>query len=428
MRIGIMLQSFDETVGGIGVYTQEIVRALLQIESGDEYVLIYPGFGRARQRRGQFRGYKNATEIETGFALSRFWDHLAEWPTLRKVRALLPLQTYWDQVVIPRVANQYELDLVFNPELTVPIRGRFGKVMVLHSVEYHTVPNVYTWRMYSWWFLLERFIMPAADRVISISQVMTADCQRYLNYPAAHVRTIYHGVSSKFRIETDRARLMDARRAYNLPERFLLFVGRLYPQKNFLTLAQAFSLVQDKIPHRLVVVGQPRYKFQGELNLVRKLGIADRVDFLHYIPNDELPLLYNLADCFVYPSLYESFGLAQLEAMACGCPVIAANAAAIPEISGAAALLFDPHSSNELSQAILKVTGEPEVRRKLVERGLARAREFTWERTARQTLEVFKELVAEKRGTPGCKWAQRPNANQVSEADLLAVNEKVHSN
>jgi glycosyltransferase involved in cell wall biosynthesis len=309
------------------------------------------------------------------------------------------LETYWDQVIIPRVADRYELDLVFNPHLTVPIRGRFGKVMVLHNVEYHTVPNVYTWRMYSWWFLLERWIMPAADRVISLSRAMTEDFQRYVKYPISQVRTIYHGVSNKFRVETDGARLASARQRYNLPERFLLFVGRLYPQKNFVTLARAFALIKDEIPHRLVVAGQPRYKFEGELSLLRDLGIEDRMDFLHYVPNDELPLLYNLADCFVYPSLYESFGLAQLEAMGCGCPVIGANAGAIPEVTGGAAILFDPHSPQDLSQAILKVTGEPEVRRDLVERGLARAREFTWERTARETLEVFREVAAEK-GVP----------------------------
>ena len=117
------------------------------------------------------------------------------------------------------------------------------------------------------------------------------------------------------------------------------------------------------------------------------------MDFLDYVPNDELPLIYNLADCFVNPSLYEGFGLAQVEAMACGCPVIAADAGAIPEITGEAAILFDPHSPHELSQAILKVVSEPEVRRKLVDLGLMRAGEFTWERAARATLGVFKELA-----------------------------------
>jgi glycosyltransferase involved in cell wall biosynthesis len=374
MRIGILLHSLNETMGGIGVYTQEIVRALLHIDETNEYVLIYPGFGVAGARRGQFRRHKNAVEIETA------WSRV-------------PLETYWDQVVIPAVAREYKLDVVFNPHLSVPIRGRFGKVMVVHNVEYHTVQDVYNARMYCWWFLLEQFIMPAADRVISLSQTMTEDFRKHVNYPINQVRTIYHGVSDKFRVETDEARLARVRAEYDLPARFILFVGNLYPQKNFGTLARAFTRVKDIIPHRLVVAGRPRYKFERDVALLQDLGIADRVDFLQFVPNDDLVLIYNLADCFVYPSLYESFGLAQLEAMACGCPVIGANAGAIPEVTGGAAMLFEPHSPEELSDAILRVTGHPDVRQCLVDRGLVRAREFTWERTAQQTLAVFNELV-----------------------------------
>jgi glycosyltransferase involved in cell wall biosynthesis len=398
MRIGIMLQSFDESVGGIGVYTQEIVRSLLQVDSTNEYILMYPGYGTARSCRGQFRQHKNAIEIETEFfgaPLRTYWRQVVgRAPRVtRKMRNLAPLDIHWDQVVIPGMVKKYGIDVVFNPHLSVPIRGRFGKVMVLHNVEYHTVPNVYTWRINIWWYMVEKVILPAADRMISLSNAMTADVRKYVKYPITQVRTIYHGVTDKFRVETDCERLAQTRAKYHLPERFILFVGRLYPQKNFATLARAFALVKDTIPHRLIVVGQPRYKFEGDLNLLGELGIEDRVDFLQYVPNDELPMIYNLADCFVYPSLYESFGLAQLEAMRCGCPVIGANAGAIPEVTGGAAILFDPHSPQELSQAILKVTCEPDVRRDLVDRGLARAREFTWERTARETLAVFNELA-----------------------------------
>jgi glycosyltransferase involved in cell wall biosynthesis len=329
------------------------------------------------------------------FPFEACWSQIIETAprALQKMRALVPVETYWDQVVVPRTTEQYGIDVLFNPHLTVPIRGRFGKVTVLHNVEYHTVPKVYNWRIYSWWYLLEKFILPAADRIISLSEAMTADVRKYVNYPISQVRTIYHGVSEKFRVETDCNRLARARTKYDMPDHFILFVGRLYPQKNFATLARAFALIKERIPHRLIVAGQPRYKYERELSLLSELGIEERVDFLQFVPNDELPMIYNLADCFVYPSLYESFGLAQLEAMRCGCPVIGANAGAIPEVTGGAAMLFDPHSPQELSEAILKVTCEPKVRRDLVERGLARAHEFTWERTARETLAVFKELV-----------------------------------
>lgn len=397
MRIGIMLQSFDEAMGGIGIYTREVVRALLRTDRVNEYLLIYPGFGAARRHRGQFQQHQNVTEINTadvrGPLVTYGTQITAGVPrTLQKVRALLPVETYWDQVIVPRVAEQYGVDVLFNPHLTVPIRGRFGKVLVLHNVEYHTVPHVYNWRMYIWWFLLEKTILPRADRIISLSHAMTEDLHRYVKYPISQVRTIYHGVSAKFRVEITSDQLAHARKEYQLPAHFLLFVGRLYPQKNFITLARAFALLQDTIPHRLIVAGQPRFKFTEELDFLRELGITDRVDFLRHVPNDDLPMLYHLADCFIYPSFYESFGLAQLEAMACGCPVIGAAAGAIPEITGGAAMLFDPHSPSELAQAILKVTGNPETRRALVERGLARAREFSWERTAQETLAVFREL------------------------------------
>jgi glycosyltransferase involved in cell wall biosynthesis len=374
MRIGILLQSLDETWGGIGIYTHEIVRALLQVDRSNEYILIYPRFGIAKTRRGQFRRHKNAIEVET------------EW-------SRVPFGTYWDQVVVPEVARKYGVDVLFNPFLTVPIRGRFGKVMIMHNVEYHTVPKVYDLIMYSWWFMLEKVIMRSADRVISISNVMTEDFRKHVKYPISQVRTIYHGVNTKFRIETDEARLAYARDQYELPDRFILFVGHLYPQKNFSTLARAFARLKDRIPHRLLVAGRPRWKFDTDLQLIQDLGIGSRVDFLHFVPNDDLPLIYNMADCFVYPSLYESFGLAQLEAMACGCPVIGANSGAIPEITAGTAMLFDPTSPEDLERAILTVVEDEAVRRDLVNRALVRVREFTWERTARETLDVFRELA-----------------------------------
>jgi glycosyltransferase involved in cell wall biosynthesis len=222
---------------------------------------------------------------------------------------------------------------------------------------------------------------------------MTADFRKHVKYPIDRVRTIYHGVSDKFRIVSDGEQLARVREQYELPERFILFVGNLYPQKNFGTLVRAFARLAGSVPHKLIVAGRPRYKFEKDVSLVQDLGISDRVDYLQFVPNDDLTLVYNLADCFVYPSLYESFGLAQLEAMACGCPVIGADAGAIPEVSGEAALLFNPQSPEELSAAILKVIGTPDVRQDLVARGLRRAREFTWERTARATLDVFTELA-----------------------------------
>lgn len=375
MRIGITLQSLDQTWGGIGIYTEEILKHLLKIDRHNDYVLVYPGFGAARKLFGRYqRKYKNVTEVETEFSK-------------------IPSGWYWDQMVVPKVARQYGIDVLFNPFLSVPINGPFKKVMVMHNVEYHTVPKVYDWKMYTRWFFLEKMILPAADRVISISNVMTRDFHRAVKYSIKNVRTIYHGVSDKFRVIRDPEMLRRAKEEYLLPDEFLLFVGHLYPQKNFANLLKAFHLLIQKIPHHLVVVGRPRWKYQDDLSLIESLDLRDRLHFLYWVSNDDLPAIYNLASCFVYPSLYESFGLAQLEAMACGCPVAGARTGAIPEISNGAAILFDPHSPEEMAETILKTVADFRFRKCLIEKGLARAKEFTWEQCAAQTLEVLREVT-----------------------------------
>ncbi len=374
MRICITLQSLDETWGGIGVYTKELVNSLLRLDRENEYVLIYPGFGAPRKLRGQYRRYPNVVEVET-------------------TESRVPFGPYWDQMIVPSAARKYGANVLFNPFLSVPVRGKFAKVMIMHNVEYHTVPNVYDLGTFARWKFLEKVMLPAADRVISISHRMTLDFRRLMHYPLERVRTVYHGVSPKFRRIDDGERLAWAREQYLLPDHYLLFVGNLYPQKNFGTLARAFASLKNQIPHRLLVAGRPRWKYEEDLALLQQLRITDRVEFLHFVPNDDLPLVYSMADCFIYPSLYESFGLAQLEAMACGCPVIGARSGAIPEISGEAALLFEPLDHEALADAIRRILSDSRLRDELVQKGYARAKEFPWDRCAAETLAVLKEVA-----------------------------------
>ena len=267
--------------------------------------------------------------------------------------------------------------------------------MIMHAVEYHTVPQVYNWKLYIKWYFLEMILMPTADRVISISHVMTQDISKATKYPIEKVCTIYHGVSEKFKVIHEKEHLAEVKEEYQLPEQFILFVGHLYPQKNFANLVRAFHLIHETIPHDLVVVGRPRWKYQSDLSLIESLGVGHRIHFLHYLPPADLPAIYNMASCFAYPSLYEAFGLVQLEAMACGCPVIAARAGAIPEISGGAALLFDPYNPQELAEVILSVITDQELHQELVHKGLTRAKEFSWDRCAIETLRVLEEVAEE---------------------------------
>jgi glycosyltransferase involved in cell wall biosynthesis len=149
------------------------------------------------------------------------------------------------------------------------------------------------------------------------------------------------------------------------------------------------------IPHQLIVAGKTRWKYKQDLDLVAKRGLQDRVQFLGWVNPDELPALYSLADCFVYPSLYEGFGLCLVEAMACGCPVVASTTGALPEIAQGAALLVDPHDDVGLKEALLRLISEPDQRQVCIQRGLLRAKDFTWEKCAEETLKLFHEVHAE---------------------------------
>jgi glycosyltransferase involved in cell wall biosynthesis len=376
MRIAITLQSLDPTWGGIGIYTEEITKHLLKRDRGNEYVLLYPGFGAPRKSLGRYqRRYQNVVEIETD-------------------SSRIPSGFYWDQTIVPLIAKRYGIDVLFNPFLSVPILGRFKKVMIMHAVEYHTVPSVYDWRLYLKWSFLEKVLLPRSDRLISISNVMAEDLHRVLKYPHERIRTIYHGVSDKFQVIRDRNKLKEIRNEYMLPDDFILFVGHLYPQKNFANLLRALHLIAQEIPHYLVVAGRPRWKYRDDIKLIDDLGLQERVRFLYFVPNDDLPAIYNLARCFVFPSFYEAFGLAMVEAMACGCPVAASRAGAIPEIAGDAGELFDPHDSEEIADALVRIVSDAALRQERIDKGLARAKEFTWDRCASQTLNLLEEVVA----------------------------------
>jgi glycosyltransferase involved in cell wall biosynthesis len=372
MRIAITLQSLRH-LGGIGIYTQQIVNHLLTIDKKNEYVLIYPSFGQAHKSLGKFKQCENVTEILS--------------------KSLVPHGYYWDHLVVPKVAKKNGIDLLFNPFLSVPLLGSFKKVLIMHNSEWFTMPEVFWFTERVTGGLRMKAIMNAADKIISVSDAVTEDCIRATELPASKFRTIYHGVDDKFKVITDETILRTIKDKYHLPDKFLLFVGAIYPQKNFSMLIQAFSLMIQDIPHQLVVAGNTRWNYKDDLKLIKEKGLENRIQLLGWVNPEDIPALYNLADCFVYPSLYEGFGLCLVEAMACGCPGVAAATGALPEVAQDAAILVDPKSALAMKEAILKVISDTAVRQQLIQNGLTRAKDFTWKQCATETLQVFYELA-----------------------------------
>ena len=373
MRIGITMLSHDFRLGGPGTYTVEVVSRLLALDRANEYVLMYPAFGWARQGFGQYRQHPHVTEV---VAQSR-----------------VPIKEHWEQLVVPPVAERHGVDVLFGPLNAIPIRGRFKKVMAMHGVELLTSRDSVTLlRSIRWRFNL-RYVLRAADRILTVSDTMSGVLARVPGLDVSRVRRVYLAASPRFHVVDDQAILAAFRRKHRLDGPYLLFVGKLFPQKNASTLFRAFARIKERIPHRVVVVGGVRWKYEEDLALIDELGIGDRLTLIDHTQPDELVLFYNLADCFIYPSLYETFGLAQIEAMGCGCPVIASTAGSIPEVAGGAALLVDPYDEDSIAAGIVRAVTDETLRADLIARGRDRARSFSWTQSVRKIHQIYMEVA-----------------------------------
>gem|GEM_PF-80331 len=248
-----------------------------------------------------------------------------------------------------------------------------------------------------------------AARIIAVSQTTKHDLVKHLGIPEEHISVIYEGIDHRLFKPTSR-RLMD------YP--YVLFVGSEHPRKNFAQLIRAFFKLKTQRRFKdlkLVKVGKaggPEAEFRKHtLHVINELNIPGDVVFVDYVPEEDLPAYYSGAECFILPSSYEGFGFPPLEAMACGCPVIVSDAASLPEVVGEAAIRVKPHDTSSLAGAIEMVLTDEQLRQELVSKGLDHAQQFSWEKTARKTLEVYETVerslgdmfvparVAEEKGT-----------------------------
>jgi glycosyltransferase involved in cell wall biosynthesis len=241
-----------------------------------------------------------------------------------------------------------------------------------------------------------RFALPAilkrADRIITISECSKRDIARVYGVPEEKISVTLLAADERYRVDPEG---LPGVALAMLPRPYILNVGTLEPRKNLDGLLKAFAAAKKKgIPHQLVVTGAKGWGESRIAPLVKDLGIEGSVTFTGFIADDDLTHLYREADFFVYPSLYEGFGLPVLESMACGTPVLTSNSSSIPEVAGDAALLVDPQSESELSSAILKLAGDEGLRLSMRGKGLAQAGKFSWERTVCETLSIYEEVLS----------------------------------
>lgn len=363
MKIGIYARGLSG-IGGVKQYIESMGRALIRAVSDEDELFIL------HNRDAEF------------FSASK--------PNVREVRLGSKNKFICDFFLGPRAIDRLGLDAVWFTKYVVPFGVKAATVTTVHDMVYY-MPELAAYPLGDTVYMrsMIRNSCRRADAVVAVSQNTKRDILRILCAPEDKVHVIPEAADTKYRPIKNRNRLAQFRDKYQLPEQFILFTGGISPRKNLLRLFDAFSSVSGQIDHKLVLTGAKGWcnkdvtaRMEGKNDIIR----------LGFVPDEDMPLLYNAASLFVYPSLYEGFGLPILEAAQCGTPVVCARGSSLTEVGGDGVLFVDATDSRDIARGMLSVVQQPMLRKKLMQKGLAAARRFSWDASAEKLLELIKGL------------------------------------
>jgi glycosyltransferase involved in cell wall biosynthesis len=370
-----MARALDQP-DGLGRYCEQVLRQLLVLDPQTRYVI----FLGSTRTSAQWAEFQNAH------------------PHVLHSRSKL----IWDQLLVPAAARRLGVDLLFNPKFSLPLLTSIPGVFVLQSSDWYSNPGNYPW----WDNLYIRLTLPLycrkASGLLAISRTTLDELTRHVKMTLPVAAITHAGVGPEFTAQGDPLEQRRFREEYALPERFILTVGRVqhtghrgfpdYPGGNNERLIRAYRRYRAHSPNPLPLVVAGR-GIERYLRLRLSSAALEGVRFIGFVPNERLALAYQLADCFVLATLFESFGLPILEALSTGCPAIVPKTGAGPEVAGSAARLIDPYDEQDIAAALLEVTGSPERRKEMARAGVARAKSFSWRQAAERILGVFDEVV-----------------------------------
>ncbi|MDF2523229.1 MAG: mshA 3 [Clostridiales bacterium] len=367
MKIGVDARFLAATKSGVGYYVSSILEQLAEIDKKNEYYL-----------------YSNCS-LGNIFSNSRF-------PNFHHRIAESSYANWWLQMIVPGLLEQDEIDVFWGGGFVLPIRGsRVKKVVTIHDFVFARFPDMLPARQ----VLHLKFGVPVyvskADHVLVDSESTARDLRQLCNYPADKITVAHLAARETFFTSLTKPQIDNVLLKYKLSPGYLLFVGTIEPRKGVDTILKALALYKQRNGEtpNFVAVGQIGWKVKQIPELVKQLGLEANVRFLEYVPDEDLPALYQGAKLLVYPSLYEGFGLPVAEAMASGLPVITSNASSLPEVGGDAAMFVSPGNEEELATALERIRNNPELLNEMVEKGYRQVCRFSWRQTAEKTLAVF---------------------------------------
>ncbi len=360
---------------GVSKYTQLLVENLLRLDQEDQF-FIYAG---------------NEPRPASFAAAPNFQIRASRLPTIRP-----PFRIFWEQVLSPGLLIKDRLDLLHCPVNVVPLAAPTKLVVTIHDLGFMRFPERYKPAKRRYLRLATALSARRAAHIITDAESTRQEVIELLKVKPEKVTSIPLGVDEGFK-PLPEEEVEKFRQAKKLPARFVLYLGTLEPRKNLPLLIKGFARLQRETPAakevELVIGGAKGWLYAEIFRLVTELGLEKITHFPGYINEEELPLWYNSAGCFVYPSLYEGFGLPPLEAMACGCPVITSNTSSLPEVVGEGGITIDPADVPGLSTALSRLLFEKSELDFYRERGLRQAKKFSWLETARQTLEIYRGII-----------------------------------
>jgi len=306
------------------------------------------------------------------------------------------VRSVWMQLFLPRILKRVRPDIVHYTNYLAPVAAGVPYVVSIHDMSLSLLPSCHTLKKRLLTSSLVPIVARGARRILVPSESTRRDVVRLLRVDPARVRVIPYAAAPLFRPTTGSPERLAA--VYGIRPPYFLYVGTLEPRKNLVRALRAFARVASSLPdHRFVVVGQRGWKFADVLAEAGRPDLEGRVVLPGYVPEEDLPVLYTHAQAFVYPSLYEGFGLPVVEAMACGAPVLTSNTSSLVEIGEGAALLVDPHDERAIADGLMALATDPALRQRLIAQGRQRATTYSWERTGRETVAAYLEAYDEAR-------------------------------
>jgi glycosyltransferase involved in cell wall biosynthesis len=356
---------------GVGRYTQNLLKGLAAIDKENEYIL---------------------------FCHAQSQNLAPETPNFVKTIITQPVFSMSSQLSWAREVNQADLDIFHSPYFVLPLLFAPNSVVTIHDLIPLLFPgNLKSKAAQMYYTTMIKLTTKKAERIIAVSDRTKEDLIKHLGISAGKITVIPEAADERYHpLDVKEKDFRTVLKKY-ASHQFLLYVGNYKPHKNLIRLVEAFHEALPDLPKgaQLVIIGPRDKRYPEASRLVKKLGLEKSVILAGYVSEEELLILYNSATAFIFPSLYEGFGLPPLEAMASGLPVISSNLSSLPEVVGNAALPINPEDVDDIGQAIVRVFSDEDLRRDLRKKGLARAKKFSWQKTAEMTLEVY-EGVARK--------------------------------